>query len=344
MFKSISVLVAGFVGTVTLQAQTAPANSKPLGAATPPPSVHKASKPPTGDKIPPPATVGGTTADAKVSAAGLENQPAFDLKNMDKAVKPADDFYTYANGTWLKKNPIPPEESRWGSFNALIEKNAAALKVVAENAAKKTGADAAPDVQKVGDYYASGMDEKAIDAAKATPLDEEFKKIEAISDPEGMLKEVAHLHTLGVSALFGFTSGQDDKNSSMNISQAYQGGLGMPDRDYYTKEDDASKKIRAAYVEHVTKMMTLMGDPAPKAAEEAKAVLAVETGLAKPARTRVELRDPQKNYNKMSMVDLQAMMPNWNWMVYFREIGLENPGDINVGQPDFFKGMNDLVR
>ena len=343
MFKLTSLVLATLFGAVTLQAQTEPQKSKPLGDATPPPTLHKASKPPTGDKIPPPVTApDAKIADKAAPAATEKNPPAFDLKNMDPSVKPQDDFYTYANGTWLKKNPIPPEESRWGSFNALVEKNNAAMKIVAENAAKKAAAD--PDAQKVADYYASGMDEKAIDAAKAKPLADEFKKIDEIKDPEGLLKMIAHLHTMGVNAFFGFTSGQDDKNSTMVIAQAFQGGLGMPDRDYYTKEDDASKKLRDAYVTHVTKMLTLLGEPAAKAGDDAKKILALETALAKPARTRVELRDPQKNYNKMTLNDLQAMMPNWNWPVYFREIGLEAPGDINVGQPDFFKAANDLFK
>ena len=323
MLKLISLVIASLFCALTLPAQTAAPKTKPPGNAAPP---AKAS-----EKMAP-ATMG-------------KNPPAFDLKNMDTSVKPQDDFYTYANGAWLKTNPIPPEESRWGSFNILVEKNTEALRVAAEKAAKtKADATTDPEVQKVGDYYASGMDEKAIDAAKAKPLEEEFKKIEAISDPEGLLKVIAHLHKMGVTAFFGFTSGQDDKNSTMVISQAFQGGLGMPDRDYYTKEDDASKKLREAYVAHVAKMLTLTGEPAAKANEDAKKIMALETALAKPARTRVELRDPQKNYNKMTMGDLQGMMPNWNWTVYFREIGLENPGDINVGQPDFFKAGNDLFR
>ena len=125
-------------------------------------------------------------------------------------------------------------------------------------------------MQKVGDYYASGMDEKAIDAAKAKPLADEFKRIDAMKDRNDVLKEIAHLHNLGVGAFFGFTSGQDDKNSAMVIGQAYQGGLGMPDRDYYTKDDEASKKLRDQYVAHVTKMLTLAGEPAAAAADHAK--------------------------------------------------------------------------
>ena len=126
----------------------------------------------------------------------------------------------------------------------------------------------------------------------------------------------------------------------MVIAQAYQGGLGLPDRDYYTKEDDGSKKLRDQYVEHVGKMLTLLGDPAAKASEGAKKMLAIETSLAKPARTRVELRNPEKNYNKMSQADLQKLMPDLNWADYFKAINLTEPGDINVGQPDFFKAAN----
>ena len=345
MFKTISLVLASVFCGWSLQAQTEPHSSKPLGDATPPPHIHKESKPPTGDKIPPPEASPVTgAADVKAAPAMEKNPPAFDLANMDKSVKPSDDFYTYANGTWLKKNPIPPEESRWGSFNILIEKNNAALRVVAEKAAKtKADPTLAPEVQKVGDYYASGMDENAINAARAKPLADEFKMIDDIKDKDGLLKEIAHLHTMGVTAFFGFTSGQDDKESTMVIAQAYQGGLGMPDRDYYTKDDEASKKLRDGYVAHVTKMLTLLGEPAAKAGADAKKILALETELAKPARTRVELRDPQKNYNKMKAADLQALMPDWNWTEYFKAIDLAEPGDINVGQPDFFKAADQVL-
>ena len=262
---------------------------------------------------------------------------------MDTSVKPQDDFYTYANGAWLKNTPIPPEESRWGSFNQLLEKNVEALRVVAEKASQTPAKGKQnPEVQKVGDYYASGMDEKAIEAAKANPLAEEFKRIEAMKDRGDVLKEIAHLHNMGVSAFFGFTSGQDDKNSTMVIGQAYQGGLGMPDRDYYTKDDDAMKKMREQYVAHVTKMLTLAGTPEADAADHANKVLALETSLAEPARPRVELRDPQKNYNKMKQSELQQLTPDWKWADYFKAINLAAPGDINVGQPDFFKAANQV--
>ncbi len=269
------------------------------------------------------------------------NPPPLDPKNMDTAVKPQDDFYLYANGGWLKRNPVPPEYARWGSFSELEEKNNEALHKIAEKTANThADANAAPEVQKVGDYYASGMDEKTIEAARTKPLEDELKRIDAIKDRADLLNAIARLHTIGVDAFFEFGSGQDAKDSTRDIAQAHQGGLGLPDRDYYTKTDQDSKKKRAAYVDHVTKMLTLLGEAPGKAADDARKIIALETSLAKASRTRVELRDPQKNYNKMSQADLQKLTPDWNWADYFKAINLTEPGDINVGQPEFFKAAN----
>src|SRR2546421_4167658 len=270
-----------------------------------------------------------------------QNPPPLDPKNMDTSVKPQEDFYLYANGGWLKRNPVPPEYSRWGSFSELEEKNNEALHKIAEKTANAhLDANTAPEVQKVGDYYASGMDEKTIETARIKPLEDELKRIDAIKDRAGLLNAIARLHTIGVDAFFEFGSGQDAKDSTRDIAQAHQGGLGLPDRDYYIKTDEDSKKKRAAYIEHVTKMLTLLGDTPAKAAEDAKRIMAFETALAKASRTRVELRDPQKNYNKMSPADLQKLTPDWNWDDYFNAINLTEPGDINVGQPEFFKAAN----
>jgi predicted metalloendopeptidase len=267
--------------------------------------------------------------------------PTLDSKNMDTSVKPQDDFFLYANGGWIKNTEIPPEYSRWGSFNQLIEQNNDALHKITEKAAKTpANSKTAPELQKVGDYYGSGMNEKAIDAARTKPLQDEFNRIDAIKDRNDVLKEIAHIHSFGGNVFFRFGSGQDDKDSTHEIAQAGQGGLGLPDRDYYTKTDDASKKIRDQYVAHVTKMLTLLGEPAAKAGDDAKKILAMETSLAQASRTRVELRDPQKNYNKMKQSELQALTPDWNWVDYFKEINLSEPGDINVRQPDFFKAGN----
>ena len=274
-----------------------------------------------------------------------KNPPPLDPQNMDTSVKPQDDFFMYADGGWIKRTEIPSEYSRWGGFNELIERNNDALHIIAEEAIN-THVDPrlAPEVQKVGDYYASGMDEKTIEAVRTKPLEDEFKSIDAIKDRNDLLKAVAHLHTIGVDALFDFTSGQDAKDSAREIAQAVQGGLGMPDRDYYTKTDEASKKLRDQYVDHVAKMLTLLGEPAATASDHAKKILALETKLAEASRTRVQLRDPQKNYNKMAVSQLQKLTPDWKWSDYFKQINLLEPPNINVHQPEFFKTADDVFK
>jgi len=357
MLKPICLLITGLLAAGNLFAQTEPNKSPAAQDAAKPPTVRDPAKPPT-EMSPVPAVAQSPSAPSSTDPSAKpqvdKNPPPLDPQNMDTSVKPADDFYLFANGGWVKRNPIPPEFSRWAAFNELAEKNNDALHEIAEKAAGMAPTDAkkpktdskapAADVQKVGDFYASGMNEQAVEADRVKPLQEEVKRIDAMKDRKDVLKEIARMHTMGVNAFFGFTSGQDDKDSTKVIAQAYQGGLGMPDRDYYTKEDDASKKLRDQYVEHVTKMLTLAGEPAAQAAENARKIMALETALAKPARTRVELRDPQKNYNKMKEADLQKLTPDWNWADYFKEIKLTAPGDINVGQPDFFKAANEVFK
>ncbi|MEO5718789.1 MAG: M13 family metallopeptidase N-terminal domain-containing protein, partial [Chthoniobacterales bacterium] len=337
MIKTILGSTLSLLCVASLHAQSAPGQSPaaPVKPGSPPIAPAPASA----------AVVPGATAIAK-------NPPPLDPKNIDTSVQPQDDFYKFANGNWLKNNPIPPEYSRWGSFNELIEKNNDTLHVIAENAAKATADTAkpdpkkavAPEVQMVGDFYASGMNEEQINSARLLPLKGELKQIDAISDLASLSAEIGHFHSLGLGALFDFTSGQDDKQSTMVIAQAFQGGLGLPDRDYYTKNDDASKKLREQYVAHVTKMFSLLGDKPDVAAAAAQTVMKIETALAKPARTRVELRDPQKNYNKMSEAGLQKLTPDFKWHDYFQVVGLPVPGAINVGQPDFFEGANDVFK
>src|SRR5215467_2968628 len=272
-----------------------------------------------------------------------QNPSPLDASNRDSSVKPGDDFFLFANGSWIKHTEIPPEYSRWGAFNELIERNNDALHTIAEKTSQ-TPVDPklAPETKKVGDYYASGMDDKAIEAARTQPLGDEFQKIDAMKDGQDVLKEIAHLHSIGINAFFNFGAGPDAKDSTRDIAQAVQGGLGMPDRDYYTKQDADMKEKREKYVAHMTKMLTLLGEPADKAAEDAKKIMALETKLAEASRTRVALRDPIKNYNKMGVHQLQDLTPDWNWSAYFNGIDLPEPGDINVHQPEFFKAANAL--
>jgi predicted metalloendopeptidase len=352
MIKTALCITLSLLCAALLRAQSEPGQS-PAAAASLPPTVHKAAQPPNEKGPPPVAPAPPAGAAPEGQSATAKNAPPLDPKNMDRSVKPGDDFYRYANGSWMKNNPIPPEFSRWSSFNELIEKNNDALHEIAEKASRIAGHElgapkieqaAESEVQKVGDFYASGMNEEAINQAKLQPLQDELKRIDGLEDRADLTKEIGHLHSIGVGALFGFTSGQDDKDSTKVIAQAFQGGLGLPDRDYYTKDDDASKKLRQQYVEHVTKMFALLGDSPAAAAKNAKTVMKIETSLAKPARTRVELRDPQKNYNKMSQTELQKLMPDFMWDDYLQQLDLAAPGAINVGQPDFFKAANDVFK
>ena len=330
MKKSLFVSLLIFAIAFAVNAQTEPEKTPPTGKPK-----AAAKKPETS---PPPVQTSGAKGGDVTTTTKNENEKPIEQSNFDMSVKPSDDFFLYANGGWIKRTEIPPEYSRWGSFNQLIEHNNDALHVIAEKASKTNSTDA--DTKKVGDYYASGMDDKTIEAMKTKPLKDELAKIDSMKDRADVLKEIAHLHMIGVNAFFNFGSSQDDKDSTREIANAVQGGLGMPDRDYYTKDDDTSKKLRDQYVAHVTKMLTLLGEPAAKAAEGAKKILALETSLAQASRTRVELRDPQKNYNKMTQGELQKLTPEWNWGDYFKEVGLTNPGDIDVHQPDFFKAVN----
>jgi len=336
MKSSVLMLVAVF-GACTLNAQTESPKSKLFGGATAVPSKQKP---------PPLVTIASPqSADQSVKPQTEKNPPPLDASNRDASTKPQDDFFMYADGGWIKRTQIPPEYSRWGSFNQLIENNNDALHDIAEKAeGTRVDPRLAPETEKVSNYYASGMNEKTIEAMRTKPLDDEFKKIDAIKDRNDLLKEIAHLHSMGVGVLFGFGSGQDDKDSTHEIAQAVQGGLGMPDRDYYMKTDEASKKLRDQYVQHVAKMLTLLDEPAGTAGEQAKQILALETKLAEASRTQVQLRDPQKNYNKMPVRELQALTPDWNWNDYFNDIDLLEPGSINVHQPEFFKTAGEVFK
>lgn len=272
--------------------------------------------------------------------------PPLDPTNLDPNTQPGVDFYRYADGGWLDRNPIPAEYSRWGAFEELTERNNAVLHgILDECAAQAADGRAAKGSlqQKVGDFYASGMDEKAVDEAGVEPLRPWLALIESLEDRAALAPVIAHLHTLGLGILFRFDVDADEKNSQVQIVQATQGGLGLPDRDYYTKDDDRSKTLRAQYEEHVAKMFGLLGDTPEKATTNAKVVLALETELAKASKTRVELRDPEGNYHKVTVPDLERTAPGFPWLVYFQALGAADPGGIDVGQPEFFARVGQLA-
>lgn len=275
-------------------------------------------------------------------------EPAFEPKNIDPSVKPCEDFFHYANGTWLKNNPIPGEYSVWGSFVELAERNNLILKGILEEAAAKSGdvesnKSISPIGKKIGDFYASGMDVEHINKLGITPLQPELDRIAALKSTKDLPALISHLHQIGVGVGFNFFSGQDDKDSTRVIAQVYQGGLGLPDRDYYTKTDDSSKKIREQYLEHVAKMFELLGDQPEAAKAGAATVLKFETALAEASMTNVEQRDPTAVYHKMTLAEVRKLTPDFDFTGYLSGHGMSDPGDFNVSQPDFLKKVDALA-
>ncbi|HEX9614776.1 MAG TPA: M13 family metallopeptidase [Bacteroidota bacterium] len=279
-----------------------------------------------------------------VSVGLAQQSKPIDPANLDLSVKPCDNFYYYANGTWLENTPIPAAYSSWGSFTELAEKNNEVLREILEEAAGGTNAARGSSGQKVGDFYSTGMDSATIESLGWKPIKGDLMRIDAIKDPEGIQTELAKLHSTGVGGLFGFFSAIDAKNSTQVIGQLSQGGLGLPDRDYYIDEDEKSKKNREDYLAHVAAMFQLIGTDEATAKANAQTVLALETRLARASRTRVERRDPDKNYNKMTQQQLADLSPNFHWTRFFETAGWQNPGDVNVGQPDFFKEVSAMAR
>jgi putative endopeptidase len=264
----------------------------------------------------------------------------FDPMNLDKTASACIDFYQYANGGWLTANQIPAAYPSWGIANILDEKNREVLHEILEAAAKNTSAPKGSSEQKVGDYYATCMDEPRIEAEGAKPLAPELALVAGTKDQKSLQAEIAHLHSMGINAAFASDSTQDFKNSAEVTFEVYQGGLGLPDRDYYTKTDDKSKTIRDEYVKHVAKMFELLGDDAATAASEAQTVLGLETKLAEASMTRVEMRDPEKIYHRMTVAQIHDLAPTFDWPGYMQALGVPQKADVNVATPDFFKAMN----
>ncbi len=276
---------------------------------------------------------------ASSAAADTPHSWGFDPANLDKTCKPCDDFYQFAMGGWMKSNPIPPEYSSWGSFTRLGDKNQQNLRQILE-AAEHAKAAPGSNEQKIGDLYASCMDTTAIEAAGTKPIEPELARIAAIKNEADLQAEAERLHGKGVGAFFRFNSAQDLKDSTQVIGAAFQGGLGLPEREYYLKEDDKSKQLRDSYVKHVAKMFELLGDPADQSAAEAATILKIETALANASMKNTDLRDPDKTYHKMSLADLRTLTPNFSWEAYFKAAGHPDLKEINVGQPDFFKALD----
>jgi putative endopeptidase len=266
-----------------------------------------------------------------------------DTAGMDSSRKPWDDFYQFANGKWIAETDIPADRPAVFVFTLLAKRNRQQLREILEAAGKDHDTPKDSIRWKVAAFYRSGMDEKTIDEQGAKPLQSEWSRIAAIKDKSDLLPALAHLHRLRSFAAFDFASTPDLKDSRRVIAELSQGGLSLPDRDYYLKDDARLKKIRGEYLVHLTKMFELLGDKHEEADREAKTVSAFETRLAKASRARVDLRDPQRNYHLMSVADLEKETPGVSWKPYFQGLGLGELKELTVGQPDFLKEVGQML-
>ncbi len=265
------------------------------------------------------------------------------LTNRDTTINPSDNFFKYANGGWIKNHPIPSSEKGNGIFRTIQDTINNQIKSICEKSAK-ADAEKGSNKQKIGDFYASGMDSVTINKNGITPLKSELATIDAIKDVPSLLKTIGHLHSIGSGAAFGLYVGQDDKISSKNAIILYQGGLGLGNRDYYFNTDTETTTIRKEYVLHVQKMMELVGQKSDVATKNATSIMKLETELAKSSRKLEALRDPLANYNKMSVSQLNSLTPNINWNETIKDFGISKADSVIVGQPEFYKAMNGMLK
>ncbi|MDD2195629.1 MAG: M13 family metallopeptidase [Bacteroidales bacterium] len=272
-----------------------------------------------------------------------QKKPALDISNMDLSVNPGEDFYSYANGTWIKNTIIPEDKSRYGSFDILQEENNTILKDIFEKAANKTNVVKGSSWQKVGDFFSSGMDTEAIELKGIDPIREELEQISAISTTDELLNLIAQFHSNRISPLFNVYASQDRKNTTKIVVNLSQGGLGLPDRDYYTADDNKSKELRNKYQQHLKQTFNLLGYDEELAKQSAAEVMEIETRLASASFTRVERRDPNRTYNKVSIQEMQLTSPLFNWPNYFTSIGIEIPSEFVIDNPKFFGEVSKML-
>ena len=262
----------------------------------------------------------------------------FDLTSIDKTADPCKDFYQYACGNWMKNNPIPASETNWGSFNTLGEQNQFLLWKELDAASK---APKTPLQVKYGNYYASCMNTDLVDQLGTKPIQGELAMIAGLKDKNKIAQlDVEMQKKYGFGAMLGVAVGQDQKDSSQQILQTGQGGLTLPDRDYYLTQDERSAKIREQYVAHLAAMFTLLDGNGDKAAAEAADVMRIETAIAKGSMGRVEMRDPANRYHMMTVEELQALSPDFDWHLYLTGIGVGQAKTLNVSSPGFVKTVN----
>ena len=268
-----------------------------------------------------------------------------DPKSLDHKVKPGDDFFKYVNGIWMKNNPIPAAEARWGSFIILAENNTEMVRNILQTAADNKTATPGSNQQKIGDFWRIAMDTVKLEKDGTTPSTADMQAIDAVQTKDDLFRLIANFHIKGIGGFFGSYVSQDIKNNERNVVWFSQGGLGLPDRDYYLKQDEKSKKIRAEYINHLKAMYGLFGMSSDVATTSADAILKFETGLAENSLSRVENRNAEKRYNPRSLAELKATMPAINWDIYYDISGYKSKGidTIIMAQPKYFEFLNKAI-
>ena len=298
------------------------------------------------------AILGITAVAITVACGGNEEQshqeeikattPAFDISQIDSTIMPCEDFEKFAVGNWLKNNPVPESESRWGSFNIVHDANEIKLRAIVEDAVSAKAEKGTP-LQQVGDFYASALDSTTVNELRIQPIQPMLDKIEAVITVQELIEVMAETRKIGSGSMFAGYVGIDAKNSSQYIMHLSQGGLGLPDKTYYTPSDERGENILSEYKKHITAMFVLTGEEKEKSKENTTNIIEIESFLAKNSMDRVERRDPEKTYNKLSVDELQTLCSNIDWKAFFVASELNGVENLVVGQPDFFKALNNSL-
>jgi predicted metalloendopeptidase len=275
--------------------------------------------------------------------AGSKAEGGFDISALDKSVDPCVDFYQFACGGWRKANPIPPDQVRWGRFNELAERNRNVLHDILEQV-KAPRPGRSPIETQVGDYYAACMDDSTIEKQGTKPIDPILKSVDVMTSKEDLFRRLGEHDAAALPTLFSFGAAPDLHDSKQTVASLGQGGLGLPDRDDYLKDDAKSKEKRERYVEHVTKMLQLLGETAAQANADAQTVLRIETGLAKASLDRVAMRDPKNRDNPMTVAELEQLAPSYDWDAYFAGTGAPAFTKLNLRSKPFFQEGNAVVQ